>query len=305
MTPSTPPSYDFLDPSPSLLLTSIASNHTPHTTNNTTPLQTQHPKIVSVQHIPQSPTHQQSPNIPTPAHFFPQGPTSPAPSPQQTTPAQHSEQTTTSPPPFHLHKQPQDQPSPQPANAPPHTHLMITRSQSDIIKLVDRLSLNNFSISHIPKNPFAALKDPQWRNAVYDEYNVLVKNSTWLLVPRLAGVNMVCSMWLFKQKFHADGTLSRYKDRLVANGSSQQLGVVFDETFSLIVKPATIHMVLSLDVSRKWTIHQLHVKNAFLNGDLSETVYMHQPPGFVDTRCPNHVCRLQRSLYGLKQTPRA
>ncbi|GJY49554.1 ribonuclease H-like domain-containing protein, partial [Tanacetum coccineum] len=76
-------------------------------------------------------------------------------------------------------------------------------------------------------------------------------------------------------KFHADGTLSRYKDRLVANGSSQQLGVDFDETFSSVVKPATIRTILSLVVSRKWQIHQLDVKNAFLNGDLSETVYMH------------------------------
>ncbi|GJV15261.1 ribonuclease H-like domain-containing protein [Tanacetum coccineum] len=139
----------------------------------------------------------------------------------------------------------------------------------------------------------------------YLEVNALVKNGTWLLVPKPAGVNMVCSMWLFKHKFYADGTLSRYKARLVANGSSQQLGVEFDETFSLVVKPATIRTVLSLAVSCQWPIHQLDVKNAFLNGDLSETVYMHQPPGFVDNRYPHHVCLLQRSLYGLKQAPRA
>ncbi|GJR05344.1 ribonuclease H-like domain-containing protein [Tanacetum coccineum] len=83
---------------------------------------------------------------------------------------------------------------------------------------------------------------------MYDEYNALVKNGTWLLVPRPAGVNMVRFMWLFKHKFHADGTLSRYKARLVANGSSQQLGVDFDETFSPVVKPATIRTVLSLAV---------------------------------------------------------
>nr|GEX13515.1 ribonuclease H-like domain-containing protein [Tanacetum cinerariifolium] len=76
---------------------------------------------------------------------------------------------------------------------------------------------------------------------MYDEYNALVKNGTWLLVPRPASVNMVRSMWLFKHKFHADGTLSCYKARLVANGSSQQLGVNFDETFSSVVKPATVH----------------------------------------------------------------
>nr|GFA36717.1 hypothetical protein [Tanacetum cinerariifolium] len=84
---------------------------------------------------------------------------------------------------------------------------------------------------------------------MYDEYNVLVKNGTWLLVPRPVGVNMVRSMWLFKHKFHADGTLSRYKARLVANVSSQQLGVDFKETFSLVVKPATVRTVLSLAVS--------------------------------------------------------
>ncbi|GKB87390.1 ribonuclease H-like domain-containing protein [Tanacetum coccineum] len=87
------------------------------------------------------------------------------------------------------------------------------------------------------------------------------------------------TMFLFGSMRH---TLESY------NGSSQQLGVDFDETFSPVVKPATIRTVLSLAVSRKWPIHQLDVKNAFLNDDLSETVYMHQPPGFVDARFPNH-----------------
>nr|GEX87104.1 ribonuclease H-like domain-containing protein [Tanacetum cinerariifolium] len=119
------------------------------------------------------------------------------------------------------------------------------------------------------------------------------------------GINMLRSMWLFKHKFHADWTLSRYKAHLVANGSIWQLGVESDETFSPVVKLVTILMVLSLGVSRKRPIHQLDVKNAFLNGNLSETIYMHQLPGFVDTRFPNHVYRLQRSLYGLKQAPRA
>ncbi|GJU24105.1 ribonuclease H-like domain-containing protein [Tanacetum coccineum] len=182
---------------------------------------------------------------------------------------------------------------------------MVTRSQAGIVKPIDRLSLHTSPLSPIPKSPFLALKDPNWSNDMHDEYNALVKNGTWILVPRPSNVNLVRSMWLFKHKFHADGTLSRYKARLVANGSSQQLGVDFDETFSPVVKPATIRTVLSLVVSRRWPIHQLDVKNAFLNGDLSETVYMHQPPGFVDSRYPHHVCLLQRSLYGLKQAPRA
>ncbi|GJQ95498.1 ribonuclease H-like domain-containing protein [Tanacetum coccineum] len=182
---------------------------------------------------------------------------------------------------------------------------MVTRSKSGISKPIDHLSLNTSFISHIPKSPFLALKDPHWSNAMYDEYNVLVKNGTWVLVPRPADVNMVRSMWLFKHKFYADDALSHYKARLVSNGSSQQLGADFGETFSPVVKPATIRTVLSLAVSRKWPIHQLDVKNAFLNGDLFETVYMHQPLGFVDSRYPHHVCLLQRSLYGLKQAPRA
>ncbi|GJX41218.1 ribonuclease H-like domain-containing protein [Tanacetum coccineum] len=92
---------------------------------------------------------------------------------------------------------------------------------------------------------------------------------------------------------------------MVANGRSQQQGIDCDETFSPVVKPATIRTVLSLAVSRYWPIHQLDVKNAFLHGQLSKTVYMHQPPRFVDSYHPDYVCLLQHSLYGLKQAPRA
>ncbi|GKD53400.1 ribonuclease H-like domain-containing protein [Tanacetum coccineum] len=104
-------------------------------------------------------------------------------------------------------------------------------------------------------------------------------------------------MWLFKHKFHADGLLSRYKARLIANGRSQQQGIDCDETFSLVVKPATIRTVLSLEVSRDWPIHQLDVKNAFLYGQLSEAVYMHQPPGFVDSHLPDYHSKTDTSLF--------
>jgi hypothetical protein len=138
-----------------------------------------------------------------------------------------------------------------------------------------------------------------------DEFDAPVTNGTWTLVPRPARANVVSGKWIFKHKFHSDGSLARHKARWVVRGFSQQPGIDFDETFSPVVKPATIRIVLSIAVSRSWPIHQLDVKNAFLHGNLDEEVYCQQPPGFVDTRCPDYVCRLHKSLYGLKQAPRA
>ncbi|KAJ9559993.1 LOW QUALITY PROTEIN: hypothetical protein OSB04_005153 [Centaurea solstitialis] len=186
----------------------------------------------------------------------------------------------------------------------PHpTHPMTTRSKSGIVKPTQRLNLHTTSITPLPRSHLQALQDPNWRQAMNEEYHALIKNKTWVLVPRPPRVNVVRSMWLFRHKYHADGSLSRYKACLVANGRSQQQGIDCDETFSPVVKPATIRTVLSIAVSQHWPIHQLDVKNAFLHGHLQETVYMHQPPGFRDPRYPDHVCHLQRSLYGLKQAP--
>ncbi|GJV24042.1 ribonuclease H-like domain-containing protein [Tanacetum coccineum] len=293
MTPSNPPSYHFLEPTVASQLsipitTTHSFNNNIHT--NPTPRSPVQQQPITLPHLARAtattPTEPNSPAHTTPIH-------SPPPTPHDT--AQTSPQ-----PPLN----PTTQPFPT-ETEPTRTHTMVTRSQLGTLKPVERLSLHTSSVSPIPKSPFIALKDPNWSNAMYDEYNALVKNGTWVLVPKPADINLVRSMWLFKHKFHADGTLSRYKARLVANGSSQQMGVDFDETFSPVVKPATIRTVLTLVVSRHWPIHQLDVKNAFLNGDLSETVYMHQPPGFVDPHHPTHVCLLQRSLYGLKQAPRA
>ena len=108
-----------------------------------------------------------------------------------------------------------------------------------------------------------------------------------------------------KHKFHSDGSLARHKARWVVRGFSQQAGVDYDETFSPVVKPATIRTVLSIAASRAWPVHQLDVKNAFLHGNLEETVYCQQPSGFIDSTNPDYVCLLQKSLYGLKQAPRA
>jgi hypothetical protein len=138
-----------------------------------------------------------------------------------------------------------------------------------------------------------------------DEHNALLQNDTWTLVPKPSGANVVSGKWVFRHKYHSDGTLSRYKARWVVRGFSQEHGIDYDETFSPVVKPSTIRIVLSLAVSFHWPIHQLDVKNAFLHGHLSETVYCQRPLGFVDTSAPSSVCLLKKSLYGLKQAPRA
>lgn len=138
-----------------------------------------------------------------------------------------------------------------------------------------------------------------------DEMSALHSNHTWTLVPKPPNINIVGCRWIFKIKRQADGTIERHKARLVAKGYTQEHGVDYHETFSPVIKPVTIRTVLSIATSRGWPIRQLDVSNAFLNGQLNETVYMSQPPGYVDSSHPTYVCKLNRSLYGLKQAPRA
>jgi len=138
-----------------------------------------------------------------------------------------------------------------------------------------------------------------------EEYASLLANQTWDLVPRLSGCNVVTGKWIWTRKRCADGTLDRYKARCVLWSFTQRLGVDYDETFSPVVKHATVRTVLSLALSRSWPVHQLDVKNVFLHGTLTKTVYCSQPAGFVDSSRPNMVCRFNKSLYGLKQAPRA
>ena len=144
-----------------------------------------------------------------------------------------------------------------------------------------------------------------WDTAMQEELRALHSNQTWTLVPLHPTMNVIGSRWVYKIKRNADGQVARYKARLVARGFTQQEGIDYLETFSPVIKPTTVRLVLTIVVSYGWTIHQLDVHNAFLNGILQEEVYMAQPLGFVDPALPSHVCRLHKSLYGLKQAPHA
>ncbi|CAM8954016.1 unnamed protein product [Rhodiola kirilowii] len=138
-----------------------------------------------------------------------------------------------------------------------------------------------------------------------DEFRALRQTHTWSLVPRPACANIVGSKWIFKTKLRPDGSVEKHKARLVARGFTQQYGIDYLDTFSLVVKPETVRLILSIAVSRRWSLRQLDVSNAFLHGHLQQEVYMQQPPGFEDPRFPSHVCKLHRAIYGLKQSPRA
>ncbi|XP_024984037.1 uncharacterized protein LOC112519953 [Cynara cardunculus var. scolymus] len=133
------------------------------------------------------------------------------------------------------------------------THPMTTRSRVGITKPNPRYALSVVSsiVSPVPTSHLDAIWDPNWKNAMLNEYKTIITNDPWEFVPRLSGVNVIRCMWVFTHKFHANGSLEWYKARLVVNGRSQQVGVDCYETFSPVVKPATILTVLTLALSKK------------------------------------------------------
>jgi len=166
------------------------------------------------------------------------------------------------------------------------------------------LATVNLDISE-PTCYSSTVKDENRRQAMNQEFDALLKNKTWILVPHDSATNIIGCKWVFRVKRKADGSVDRYKARLVAKGFHQQPGIDFGETYNPVIKPTTIRLVLSIAFPFGWAVHQIDIHNAFLHGHLTENVFMAQPPGFTHPQFPNHICKLQKALYGLKQAPRA
>ncbi|KAL0457729.1 UNVERIFIED_CONTAM: Retrovirus-related Pol polyprotein from transposon RE1 [Sesamum latifolium] len=135
-----------------------------------------------------------------------------------------------------------------------------------------------------------------------EEIEALEKNKTWDITPLPTGKRAIGSKWVFKLKLNSDGSVNRYKARLVAKGYNQIEGIDYTDSFSPVAKTVTVRVFLAIASAYSWLIYQLDINNAFLHGHLEEEVYMHPPEGYtVDA---GMVCRLKKSLYGLKQASR-
>jgi len=161
-------------------------------------------------------------------------------------------------------------------------HPMVTRAKAGIFKPKIHIASGPL----YPPKPHTikqALANPIWFKAMQTKYNALLQNKTWILTDLPPSVIVVGCKWIYKNKLDANGTLQFHKARLVAKDFHQVAGLVYNETFGLIIKPVVVRVVLAHALSSNRHIHQVNIINAFLYGDLEETVNMQQPPSFVST----------------------
>ena len=158
-----------------------------------------------------------------------------------------------------------------------------------------------------PRTVAEARASPQkkeWESAMKSEMKSLMQNDVWDLVELPNGRNAVGCKWVFKKKSDAEGNVERYKARLVAQGFAQRYGQDYDETFCPVVRFESVRTVIALAAKYGLKLHQMDITTAFLNGDLKESIYMKQPEGYTVKGKEKFVCKLKKSLYGLKQSPR-
>lgn len=158
---------------------------------------------------------------------------------------------------------------------------MTTRAKNNITKPKNILSLTALSQNKNtePTTLAQALRDPNWRKAMSMEIDAQLREHTWDLVPPVPNRSVIDTKWIFTLKTLPDGSVDRFKARLVASGFNQQYGIDYMETFSPVIKSTTIRLVLDIAVKQPWSIRQLDINNAFLQGTLNDEVYVSQPPG--------------------------
>ena len=189
-----------------------------------------------------------------------------------------------------------------------------TVSGKTLYPIADYMSTTAFNVKHqaflsaittdfVPKTYKEAANDPWFNGAMKKEITALEDNHTWDVTTLPPGKKAIGCGWIYSNKYRADGTVERPKARLVARGNRQKEGLDYKDTFTPVAKMNTVRFLLKLAAAKCWEIHQMDVRNAFLHGDLEEEIYMQLPPGFKTTDL-SKVCRLRKSLYGLKQSPR-
>ena len=164
-----------------------------------------------------------------------------------------------------------------------------------------------YLVDDVPKTLLEAYASPDveyWKEAEHSEMDPIMSNGTWEITDCPSGCKPVGCKWIFKKKMRPDGTIEKYKARLVVKGYTQKEGEDFFDTYSPVAPIATIRVLLALAAYYGLHVHQIDVKTAFLYGELEEEIYMEQPDGFVVPGEENKVCRLIKSLYGLKQAPK-
>ena len=135
-----------------------------------------------------------------------------------------------------------------------------------------------------------------------EEIESMKVNQVWSLVDLPLGRKVIGNKWIFKIKYKVDDSIDRYKARLVAKGYIQKEGIDYEETFSPAVRFTSSRLLLTIVINLNLELHQIDVKTTFLNGELDEEIYMEQPIGFIVKGQERKVCKLQRSIYGLKQS---
>ncbi|GKA71337.1 zinc finger, CCHC-type containing protein [Tanacetum coccineum] len=164
-----------------------------------------------------------------------------------------------------------------------------------------------FNVKDDPKTFDEAMKSQDvafWKEAINDEMDSIMGNNTWVLTDLPLGCRPLGCKWIFKRKLKVNGTVEKFKTRLVIQGFKQKSGIDYFDTYAPVARISTIRLLIALALIHSLIIHQMDVKTAFLNGELEEEVYMNQPLGFILLGNENKVCKLIKSLYGLKQAPK-